>query len=426
MVKNETIFRFFSRKWKLASVTILFFALLPAAPSLARVIDGNSQAVILQGFHWESHMATSWWDAVASKADDIASSGFDMVWFPPSGVAASDEGYLPTKLYVQDSLYGNQGQLVRAISAFHSRGIKVIADIIINHRLGSSGWGDFTDPQWGPDAVCGDDEWAGARGAPDTGKGYHAGRDIDHTKVYVQDSLKEWMNWLKSDIGYDGWRYDYVRGYAPEYLVMYNEATLPFFSVGESWDDLDINNPNAHRQRLTNWLDSIGGISAVFDFTTKGILQHAVGSGEYWRLRDFSGKPTGLIGWWPAKAVTFIDNHDTGASTWGPGQNHWPFPSDKVMQGYAYILTHPGIPCVYWTHFFDWGLHDSIRDLVKIRKYAGINSTSYVSIKVADSVKYCAVIDQKVAVKIGHGDWSPGQDWTLAVNGNDYAVWLKN
>jgi hypothetical protein len=30
------------------------------------------------------------------------------------------------------------------------------------------------------------------------------------------------------------------------------------------------------------------------------------------RLRDQDNKPPGLIGWWPEKAVTFVDNHDTG------------------------------------------------------------------------------------------------------------------
>ena len=50
------------------------------------------------------------------------------------------------------------------------------------------------------------------------------------------------------------------------------------------------------------------------------------------------------MGWWPAKAVTFIDNHDTGST-----QAMWPFPSDKVMQGYEYILTHPGTPCIVST-----------------------------------------------------------------------------
>ena len=29
-------------------------------------------------------------------------------------------------------------------------------------------------------------------------------------------------------------------------------------------------------------------------------------------------------------------------------QQHWPFPGDKTMVGYAYIMTHPGIPCIFW------------------------------------------------------------------------------
>jgi len=52
---------------------------------------------------------------------------------------------------------------------------------------------------------------------------------------------------------------------------------------------------------------------AAFDFTTKGILNEAVKNTEYWRLRDAEGKNPGLMGWWPSRAVTFIDNHDTGA-----------------------------------------------------------------------------------------------------------------
>jgi hypothetical protein len=33
--------------------------------------------------------------------------------------------------------------------------------------------------------------------------------------------------------------------------------------------------------------------------------------GEYWRLRDSSGKPPGVMGWWPSRSVTFLENHDT-------------------------------------------------------------------------------------------------------------------
>jgi len=36
--------------------------------------------------------------------------------------------------------------------------------------------------------------------------------------------------------------------------------------------------------------------------------------GELWRLRDAQGKPPGVVGWWSSRAVTFIDNHDTGST----------------------------------------------------------------------------------------------------------------
>jgi alpha-amylase len=37
--------------------------------------------------------------------------------------------------------------------------------------------------------------------------------------------------------------------------------------------------------------------------------------------------------------------------------------------GYAYILTHPGIPCVFWEDYFDKGpeLQGAIKSLVAVR-----------------------------------------------------------
>lgn len=43
-----------------------------------------------------------------------------------------------------------------------------------------------------------------------------------------------------------------------------------------------------------------------------GILQEAMGKREYWRLVDGRGQPPGLMGMWPSRAITFIENHDTG------------------------------------------------------------------------------------------------------------------
>jgi alpha-amylase len=55
------------------------------------------------------------------------------------------------------------------------------------------------------------------------------------------------------------------------------------------------------------------------------------------------------------------------------GQGHWPFPNDRVGQGYAYILTHPGVPCVFWEHYFEWGheLQQTIDTLLQVRGWEG-------------------------------------------------------
>lgn len=402
--------------------------LVVAPAGVAGPMDGNSGDVMLQGFHWRSHETYPWWGAIQNKAADIKNSGFTMVWLPPSSDAASNEGYLPRQLYVQSSKYGTEAQLKSALGALRTQGVKSLADIVVNHRVGTTNWADFTNPTWGSWAVTRGDEWSGATGNYDTGEGYDAARDLDHTHGTVQGDLTTWMNWLKSSIGYDGWRYDYVKGYAGSYVGTYNTNTVPYFSVGELWTTLDLANPDAHRQQLMNWLDSTGGRSTVFDFTTKGILQQAVQYNEFWRLRDSTGKPSGAIGWWPARSVTFIDNHDTGPSYPSGGQNHWPFPSDKVMQGYAYILTHPGVPCVYWVHFYDWGHAATIKSLMAARKEKGVTSTSAVSIQVADSSVYAAIITGNtgsLAMKMGPGSWSPGTGWTLVSSGTNWAVWKK-
>ncbi len=51
----------------------------------------------------------------------------------------------------------------------------------------------------------------------------------------------------------------------------------------------------------------------------------------------------------------------------GSTQQHWPFPKEQEECGYAYILTHPGMPCVLWEHYFDYGLKDAISKLIDIR-----------------------------------------------------------
>jgi hypothetical protein len=41
-----------------------------------------------------------------------------------------------------------------------------------------------------------------------------------------------------------------------------------------------------------------------------------------------------------------------------------------LLQGYAYILTHPGQPCVFYDHVYEWGegLRDAILNMVRTLK----------------------------------------------------------
>ena len=43
----------------------------------------------------------------------------------------------------------------------------------------------------------------------------------------------EWLAWLRTHAGFDGWRLDYVRGFAGSHVKDYMEASCPQFAVGE-------------------------------------------------------------------------------------------------------------------------------------------------------------------------------------------------
>jgi Alpha-amylase C-terminal beta-sheet domain/Alpha amylase, catalytic domain/Starch-binding module 26/Chitobiase/beta-hexosaminidase C-terminal domain len=386
---------------------------LPLFLFFTKTATAQNSDVMMQAFNWNSATnTTGWYNVVNSKVGELQAGGINTIWLPPPSKSAAREGYLPSEYYTLNTSYGTQAQLQTLITNLHSSNIKALADIVINHRVGTTNWADFTNPTWGCWAVCSNDEWTGRCGGNDTGDGYGPARDIDHSNAQVRTDITAWMNWLKNTIGFDGWRYDYVRGFSGDYVKQYNDATQPYFSVGEQW--------SADRQVVQNWIDATQQRSTAFDFPTKGILQDALNANNYSWLSN-NGSAPGLIGWSPAKSVTFIDNHDTGSS-----QNHWPFPGGKVMQGYAYILTHPGIPMVFWDHYFDWGLKTPINALIKVRKDNNLTATSTLSIQAAQNNLYAAIIDGKVAMKIGPGNWSPaGTGWTLKASGTDYAVWDK-
>ncbi|HNV70314.1 MAG TPA: alpha-amylase C-terminal beta-sheet domain-containing protein [Candidatus Ozemobacteraceae bacterium] len=428
--------RFLSRVLP-AMILVVFF--LGADALLAAGSRAANSAILIQTFGWNSQRSGSpcrWYKLIGERAEDLAELGVTHAWLPPVTRSVSPQGYLPTDYYDLGSkesptFYGTLDDLKQCLSKLNAAGISPLADIVINHRCaGKQDENGIWNVYQFPSGKAAWEKWAvvageyGGTGKADSGDNFQPAPDVDHANSQVQEDIIAWMNWLKT-LGFKGWRYDFVKGFAPAYVGLYDSKTKPVFSVGELWTNMSyegstpVANQNPHRQQLCNWLDGAGKTVTVFDFTTKGILQEAV-NGDYWRLRDSEGKASGLIGWWPQRAVTFLDNHDTGSQ-----QNHWPFPGQKVMQGYAYILTHPGIPCLFWEHVYDWNLKAQIRKLTDIRRKFGIDADSKLEIVKAERGLYAAVIDGKVAVKLGWVDWSPDPAFKLLASGDQFAIWGK-
>ncbi len=360
--------------------------------------DGAREDVMLQGFYWDSQKVTGWQKLTTQYADDIAKS-FTCVWLPPSAsaeggntVGGNNVGYHPRQWNDQNSCWGTAADLKTLISTLHNVGVKVIADVVINHRSGDTGWGNFTTDDFGDygtfqlDAshICSNDEmndpsqcsdpnWLGtAKGNPDSGENWGGARDLDHMSDYVQQDCIAYLSWLKGEFGYDGWRYDFCKGFAGKYVGKYNDASDPYLSVGELWDgSYDVVNA---------WIQATGYKSMAFDFPSKyDALNNGLAKGNYssmsWlNLDDNVRRPAGLIhhSKTDVYAVTFVDNHDTY-------RDDSKYTGD-VASAYAFILSAPGVPCVFWPHWQDKNYKTAIENMIAARKSVGLTNKSSVTV----------------------------------------------
>ncbi|PSC71161.1 alpha-amylase chloroplastic [Micractinium conductrix] len=398
--------------------------------------EGTGEEVLLQGFNWDSwKQHGGWFNHVKARAAEVAGLGFTAVWLPPFTQSVSNEGYMPGDLYNLNSKYGKEEELIACVRELQSVGIKVLGDAVLNHRCAqvqdeNGVWNKYGGKMaWDQRAIVGDDPNFRGRGNRSSGDIFSAAPNIDHSQEFVKRDLQEWLAWLRLHVGFDGWRLDFVKGFHGSHVKDYMEASVPQFAVGEYWDALTYDwdgtpthNQDAHRQRTVNWINAAGGLATAFDITTKGILHAVFERCEYWRLKDGAGKPPGLMGWWPSRAVTFLENHDTGSS-----QGHWRFPGHAVEQGYAYIITHPGTPCVFWDHLLDQRQKDCVARLIAIRQRAGIHCRSAVKILRAERDVYAAEIEGhkgRLLMKIGPGDFqAKGDEWAIADCGHNWGVW---
>ncbi len=330
--------------------------------------------VMMQAFYWdcpgEEGRSFKWWEYVRSKVPELARTGFTALWLPPVHKAANlsgpSMGYDPYDYYDLGEFdqkasvptwFGSKQALLDLIEAAHREKLTVLADMVINHNSGADA--AETNP------VSGQTRWTLFQ--PRSGKFprnwecFHPSMyeswdegtfgdmpDLSHRNPYVYAELLKLTRWLVEEIGFDGFRYDFVKGYGAstvtaiqEYRYMRDGRPFQPYGVAEFWDNA---------RAIQAWVDlsnfSNSNPVDAFDFPLREMLK-ALCDQFGFSLRNLPAWET-VLQRQPQTTVTFVENHDLR----DPGR---PIVNDKLL-AYSYILTHEGYPCVFWKDYFNYGL----------------------------------------------------------------------
>jgi alpha-amylase len=351
--------------------------------------------VMLQAFYWdcprEDHKEFQWWNTVREQIPSLAQVGFTALWLPPIHKAGSlvgpSMGYDPYDYYDLGEFdqkgsiptwFGTKADLVALIDEAHRKGMSLIADIVINHNGGAdaqeinpltsqSRWTLF-QPKSGkfprnwecfnPNKYESGDEMA-----------FGDMPDLSHRNPYVFAELLKLARWLVEEIGFGGFRFDFVKGYGAntitaiqEYDYVRDGKLFRPYGVAEFWDNA---------RAIENWVDLANFSNRnpvdAFDFPLREMLK-ALCDQYGFGLRNLATWET-VSQKQPLSVVTFVENHDLR-------DEGRPIEHDKLL-AYSYILTHEGYPCVFWRDYFNYNLalpdtSNGIAALVRAHeKYAG-------------------------------------------------------
>ena len=397
--------------------------------------------VMLQGFSWDSYNESQW-KVLANQAEDMKNY-IDLVWLPQSGKCAETVqvmGYKPYYYFNQNSSFGTETELRNLITKFKANGIGAIADVVINHR-NTEGWFNFPAEtykgvtyQMLPTDICKNDDkgktatQAATDGVSlsnnnDEGTDFDDCRDLDHKSANVQKIMKAYVDYLKNDLGYIGFRYDMVKGFDGSHVADYNDAVGVEYSVGEYWDG---------NEKIESWIKSTNKKSAAFDFQFRYNVRDAIG------VRD--NKVVAAPNWtklssnenlmhdanYRRYAVTFVENHDMQFRS--EKEQLDPLKRDTLAAN-AYMLAMPGTPCIFQPHWRDY--KPELKEMIAARKYAGITNMSNYANKKCQNTLYVNEVTgtkHKLLVAVGNdADKYAGETgYTKILSGYHYAYFLSN
>ncbi len=331
-------------------------------------------SAMMQAFYWDCPRAEGrefrWWDHLRERVPQLARAGFSTLWLPPAHKAANifgpSMGYDPYDYYDlgehdqkggAPTWFGTKAALLELIRAAHGHGLRVLADMVINHNSGADA--EELNP------LSGQKRWTlfqpRSNRFPRNWECFHPNPfeswdedvfgempDLSHRNPYVFGEVLKLARWLVEEIGFDGFRYDFVKGYGAstvtaiqEYRYVRDGQPVKPYGVAEHWSGASaieawVGVTNFSNQNPVD----------AFDFPLREMLK-ALCDQYGFSLRSLATWDT-LLRQQPQTAVTFVENHDLR-------DEGRPIVNDKLL-AYSYILTHEGHPCVYWKDYDHDGL----------------------------------------------------------------------
>lgn len=361
----------------------------------------------MQYFEWYLPNDCELWTNLIKKAPELSKKGITSIWLPPAQKSAggiNDTGYGVYDLYDLGEFnqkgtirtkYGTKDEYIACIKALQIAGIKVLADVVLNHRMGADETQDIIAYKVNPNnrnEVIGDYrtitawtkynfdgrkdtysdfklDWShftatdyddkskengifrfyGKKFSNEVDKelgnyDYLMGCDVDFNNLDVVRDLNSWGKWFLDETHVDGFRLDAVKhirsSFYKEFLRYLNhEFDTNLYTVGEYF--------SANVYSLMSYLDYNTEVTSLFDVP---LHVHFKEASEYGGNYDMSKifEET-LVDRRPSKAVTFVDNHDTE-----PGQSleSWIQPWFKPL-AYAMIMFRKvGVPCIFYGDYY--------------------------------------------------------------------------
>lgn len=403
----------------------------------------NYSGVMLQGFYWDSFKETKW-TTLEKQAAELGNY-FSLVWLPQSGNCGDGKsmGYNPLYYWNQNSSFGTEAELRSLIKTFNANGIGTIADVVVNHRGTMTNWVDFPAETYNgvtyqmlPTDICADDDggetktWADANGYQlssnkDGYEDWPGMRDLDHRSANVNKCIKAYVKYLVDDLGYTGFRYDMVKGFAGSYVGEYNVHAGVKYSVGEHWSSAS---------ETKNWINSTkyNGIiqSAGFDFQLHYRFADAIKQKNWTILRTNNEHIIQSGDNYNRYAITFVENHDT---QWRSSSSTGSEPIlTNILACNAFMLAMPGTPCVFRKHWLDY--KNDIKKMIEVRKLVGItNKSTYTFLNTSDRdyvafYTYGGSDNKKVLLTVVGSNvskYTPAATYTKLCEGDGYAFYVN-